>query len=127
MYIVWSHEPVEGALAYGRPKLEVPAFKFARDGRWELQRNINGNKSSYYLAWGMFVKNCAKFECVITDLTTVEGVSPPLPVCMWLHYATDLRLMRVSSSQPFSLEDVDAVAPIHPDVTALNMEKIVLS
>lgn len=36
-------------------------------------------------------------------------------------------MLRVSSSQAFQLDDVDAVAAIHPDVNALEMEKIVLS
>merc|ERR1719277_2019546 len=94
MYMVWSKTKVEGALAYGKPAVKVPEFKFARDGRWELYQNINGNKSSYYLAWAMFVKGCAKFECSIVDLGESES-PPPMPLSLILHCSEGNKIRRV--------------------------------
>lgn len=126
MYMVWSKTKIQDALAFGKPRVKVPEFKFARDGRWELYRNINGNKSSYYLAWAMFVKGCAKFECSIVDLGEGE-LPPPMPVSLMLHCPEGNKIRRVPVGEPFTLQGVDGLAAVHTDFQKLDVDNIVLA
>jgi hypothetical protein len=121
MNMVWSRTKINGALAKGLPIVDVPDFKFARDGKSELVRNINGNKSAYYLAWSMFLKRCQQFDCIMTDLDAAGQV---LPLSLVLHFE-DLRLQRVLPHLPFALDGIDAVAAIHKDFTSFDIQTLV--
>jgi hypothetical protein len=119
MYMIWSKVKVDGALAYGRPGMKVPDFKFAKGGKWELYRNINGNKSAYYQGWAMFVKRCQKFECLITDF---GGEGRVLPVSLVLHFNEGLKIRRMTPGEETSLEGVGALAAIHTDFAKLDID-----
>jgi hypothetical protein len=121
MNMIWSRTKIDGALAKGLPMVDVPDFKFARDGKAELVRNINGNKKAYYLAWTMFVKRCHQFDCIMTDL---DAASQVLPLSLVLH-SEDLRLQRVQPNLPFALDGVDAVAAVHKDFTSFDIQTLV--
>jgi len=121
MYIVWSHMKVEGALAYGRPTSKVPAFKFSRDGHWELHRNINGNRHEYCLAWAMFFKSCSKFKCEIVHLGSSADYVPLFPVSVFLHRAVNHTVHRIQPLEPFTFEDADAWAIVQSTTSSLDV------
>merc|ERR1719367_651404 len=79
MFQMWSKVKVDGALLFGRPYKKVPEFRFAKGGKWEIKRNIQRSKQTYYLACAEFVKNCLPFECTFLDLALTSGVAP-IPV-----------------------------------------------
>jgi hypothetical protein len=118
MSIVWSEEPVAKALAYGAPGKEVPKFKFAGTGTSELRKNLQSDKDMYYGAWGLFVKECAQYDCSITDLdsTSAAGI-PDMPCSLWFHYAKDNEVKKLRPNTPCSLGGVDCIVAAHSSTT----------
>jgi len=121
MCLVWSRTEVPEALAFAKPVKAVPDFKFARDGKYELKRNVASTKSNYYLAWCMFVKQVQKFRCTTVDL----GIeSAPIPSAVWLHYAADNKVQKVLPHVAFTLEGVDCIAAVHSDNNDLEADTL---
>lgn len=57
LFMIWSEEPVDGAMAYFIPQKEVPAYKYQeRDGKNEIIRGLAGNRKQYFSGWVQFVK-----------------------------------------------------------------------
>ena len=56
LYLQWSKEPVEGALAYFEPGKPVPPFKFTTNhGKQQLMKGVD-DKGKYFEGWGAFLK-----------------------------------------------------------------------
>lgn len=123
MVLVWSKVAVADALAFGHPRRAVPAFKFAKDGHWELTRNIQSSHRTYYLGWVMFVKACGLFDCTVVDLG-LEGDAAPMPTSLWLWQAEGCRITHVKKGEPFSTRAVTVVAAAHSDNTVLNIQAL---
>jgi len=113
MTIIWSKTTVEGALAYGKPTVPVPAWKVSR-GKSELVSNIQSDKKAYYRGWAMFFKQLIQVKAVMVDLGTV-GENAPIPTSLWLHYSEDDRVQKVLPNTPCNMEGIDAVAVVHRD------------
>jgi hypothetical protein len=116
MKMVWSRSKVEGAIAMARPQAKVPDFKYAKGGKAELVRNIGARKSSFYLAWAIYVKRCHKYQCRLVDL----GREVVLPLSLILQYEADCKIVKVTPNEDFTLEGVARVAAIHQDAKALD-------
>jgi len=123
MILVWSKVAVENALAFGRPQKIVPAFKFAQDGHWELTRNIQSDKQTWYLGWVMFVKACAAFDCEVVDFG-LTGDAAPMPTSLWLWSAEGGAVSAVVKGEPFDTRDFTVVAACHAYSKDLRVQNI---
>jgi len=113
MSVIWSREPVKGALAYAKPSRKVPGFKYAGGGKWELYREIANNKQTYYVGWTLFIQTCNQFGCTVVISSITDAIAP-LPTALWLH-RKEGSVHRVMPDQPFTTLGVDVVAAIHRD------------
>jgi len=123
MDLVWSKVAVENALLFGRPQKRVPAFKFARDGHWELTRNIQSDKKTWYLGFVMFVKACAAFDCTVVDFG-LTGDAAPMPTSVWLWSAEGSTVTAVEKGDPFDTRSFAVVAACHADSKDLSFQSI---
>jgi len=123
MDLVWSKVAVENALLFGRPQKIVPAFKFARDGHWELTRNIQSDKRTWYLGWVMFVKACAAFDCTVVDFG-LTGEAAPMPTSLWLWSTEGSTVSAVAKGEPFDTRNFTVVAACHADSKDLSFQSI---
>lgn len=56
LYLQWSKEPVQEALAFFEPGKVVPGFKFTTNhGKQQLQKGTD-DKLKFYDGWGAFLK-----------------------------------------------------------------------
>jgi len=64
LFINWTKEKVEGAIAYFKPKKKVPGFKFTqKGGKEELTRGCESTEmKNYYIGVCNFVKMCKEFD-----------------------------------------------------------------
>ena len=81
LFVHWSAEPVEGALAFFAPRKNVPGFKFKQNGgRSELIREMSGGTGErikrYYSGICQFIKLAKSF-----DASLVLHASEVLPKC----------------------------------------------
>lgn len=62
LFAWWSETPVEGAIAFMKPRKNVPKFKYnQRGGKNELVRGMRGPLvKNYYRGWCDFIKNYVK-------------------------------------------------------------------
>lgn len=83
--ITFAKERVAGALLFAKPQKPVPAFKYKPPGKFELVRNCQRDKKTYFRGFGEFVKAAAQFDSVVQYADIVDAA--PIPCALYFHRA----------------------------------------
>eukprot|EP00920_Eleutheroschizon_duboscqi_P032433 GHVT01078327.1.p1 GENE.GHVT01078327.1~~GHVT01078327.1.p1 ORF type:complete len:162 (+),score=6.26 GHVT01078327.1:2039-2524(+) len=113
MFLQWSKEHVNGALAFIRPGKPVPTFKFKQNGgKSELIRNMQQDHTKYYHGWCSFVKVGKQYDGTYFLLSSG---APPRPIQVVFNVKNSL--ISVEADREYHLGDVDAVSVVPRDNT----------
>jgi hypothetical protein len=114
MFLKWSKEPVEGALAFFQPhldKLKPTSFKYNNGGQKELLKSrivITGKgRAEYYKAWVQFIRECYKFNGILTLLDVKDDDELKVHISMLIDDSCEV--VAIGDSQPTLLEGVYAL------------------
>lgn len=125
MYLKWSREPVEGALAFFQPtpeKVSPSSFKYDKGGQKEVLKSKVGTtgqgRTDYYRTWVQFIRECWKFQGVLTVLEAEEA--PELKVKIVMLVDENHKVIDVGVNQPVSLEGIHAVVVAQSGTTIFN-------
>ena len=119
LFLNWSHEPVEGALAYFRPQKNVPKFKFKKNGgRSEILRDCAMMKiKRHYSGWCQFVKLAKSFQGEIVILSEDLRV----------HVNHAGPVVELTRGQFFSLDEAVAVSVLNRANDAFSVQTMIKS
>eukprot|EP00746_Dinoflagellata_sp_MGD_P015248 gnl/MRDRNA2_/MRDRNA2_133793_c0_seq1.p1 gnl/MRDRNA2_/MRDRNA2_133793_c0~~gnl/MRDRNA2_/MRDRNA2_133793_c0_seq1.p1 ORF type:complete len:278 (+),score=64.69 gnl/MRDRNA2_/MRDRNA2_133793_c0_seq1:93-926(+) len=114
MYLKWSTEQLEGALAFFQPdpeKVSPSSFKYNNGGQKEILKSkvstTGIGRQDYYKTWVQFIRECWKFKGVLNVLEAEEA--PELKVKLVMLVEQTHKVICVSVKQPVSLEGIGAV------------------
>lgn len=65
MLLIWSHEPVEGALAHFNPTKDVQAFKYNQNGGKVNLMAVRGDKKKYMEGVMQFIKQAHDYRAKV--------------------------------------------------------------
>lgn len=122
MYLKWSQERVEGALAFFQPapdKVKPSSFKYNNGGQKQILMSKVGitgqGRTDYYRTWLQFIRECWKFKGVLTVLEAEEV--PELKVKIVMLVDENDKIIAAQVDQPMSLEGIHAVVVAQPGTT----------
>lgn len=114
MYLKWSRDPVEGALAFFQPdpyRVSPSSFKYNNGGQKEVLKSkvstTGIGRQDYYKTWVQFIRECWKFKGVLKILEAEEA--PELKVKLVMQVDENHKVICVNVGQAVSLEGIHAV------------------
>mmetsp|Transcript_10508 Transcript_10508/g.20713 ORF Transcript_10508/g.20713 Transcript_10508/m.20713 type:complete len:156 (-) Transcript_10508:438-905(-) len=121
LYMTWSEEPIEDALAVITPSKPVPKFKFRLNGgRSEVIRKIRDNKRMLFRGWCEFIKTARDTHGTFEVLPAAKE-HEAAQVRVYFNCAGEVEACVEDGS--YIVYDYNAVAVVHRDNSSFKSVK----